>query len=217
MNNYSFIVSAGASPVFNSLEVLRLLGFDIEIALISDRKCEALNTANEKGITNFLYHNSDRHSFSQFASEKINLLNTNLTFSLFSKYIDPKFVKNCINIHPGCLSSRPGLNAINNAFENKDDFLVNTAHFINEEFDKGKPKLINIASIKDLSLNEVKRISFLMKTYLITSIIINDIDQNANFRFIDGATFSIKQIIDFRKHFLNVNKDFPVGLFEKVF
>lgn len=56
-----------------------------------------------------------------------------------------------------------------------------------------------------------------MKTYLITSIIINDIDQNANFRFIDGATFSIKQIIDFRKHFLNVNKDFPVGLFEKVF
>lgn len=83
MNNYSFIVSAGASPVFNSLEVLRLLGFDIEIVLISDRKCEALNTANEKGITNFLYHNSDRHSFSQFASEKINLLNTNLTFSLF--------------------------------------------------------------------------------------------------------------------------------------
>ena len=218
MPKISFLLSAGGAPVFTSLEILKELGIDPCYEIICDRICPALLQARKLKIKNSLYEFNRNISFSKFAKQKIKSFQSNLIFSLFSKHIDIKHVKDCINIHPGCLSSRPGLKAVEQSFVNKDSILITTAHNINEKFDEGKPRLISLATINKLTLNDLNRISYAMKTFLITTIIFKNFSENkSEIRIINGATCSINQIKDFKKIFISVNPDFPKELINRIF
>lgn len=218
MNSYSFIVSAGGAPAFSAIEILRMEGVEIRPLFISDRPCSAIKRCEAEGITAIIHDSESTDTFSSFAAQKISESKSRLSFSLFSKYLDPVALNNCINIHPGCLNSRPGLGALRAATNNKDSVVIATAHYLAEEYDSGKPVLMAAASAIGLDLESVNRVAFAMKTYLILALIYRDADprSKAN-RFIEGATYSVKQIPWFVNRFMESTEDYPPQLLDRIF
>jgi len=49
-----------------------------------------------------------------------------------------KYKNRIVNFHPSLLPKYPGLNAIDRALKKKENFLGNTAHFVDEGIDTGK-------------------------------------------------------------------------------
>lgn len=218
MNSYTFIVSAGGAPAFCAIEILRMEGIEIRPLFISDRRCSAIKRCEAEGFTAMIYRSEPPDSFSSFAAQKINESKSRLSFSLFSKYLDPVVLNDCINIHPGCLNSRPGLGALRAAIKNKDPVIMTSAHCLAEEFDSGKPVLIAAASAIGLDFDSVNRVSFAMKTYLILVLIYRDVLPRGKFnRFVEGATCSVKQIPWFVDRFMETIEDYPPHLFDRIF
>ena len=165
MNTYSFIVSAGGAPAFSAIEILRLEGLDIQPIFLSDRPCSAIRRCEAEGINAMVYDNERLGSFSRFVAQKISESKSRIKFSLFSKYLEPAALHNCVNIHPGCLNSRPGLGALRAAVDARDPVIIATAHYLAEEFDCGNPVMFSAASATGLDLESVNRMSYAMKTY----------------------------------------------------
>lgn len=218
MNTYSFIVSAGGAPAFSAVEILRLEGLDIQPIFLSDRPCSAIKRCEAEGIAAMIHDKGKPDSFSNFAAQKIGESESRLTFSLFSKYLDPAALHNCINIHPGCLNSRPGLGALRAATDERDPVIIATAHYLAEEFDCGKPVMLTAASATGLDLESVNRMAYAMKTYLILALIYRDaVPRVKADRFVEGATYSIRQIPWFANRFLESTEDYPPGLLDRIF
>ena len=217
MNSYSFIVSAGGAPAFSAIEILRMEGVEVKPLFISDRPCLAIKRCEAEGIAAIIHSSESPNAFSSFAAQKISESKSRLSFSLFSKYLDPVVLNNCINIHPGCLNSRSGLGALRAALNNKDPVVIVSAHCLAEEFDSGRPVLMSAASAIGLDLESVNRMAFAMKTYLILALIYRDADprNNAN-RFVKGATYSVRQIPWFLDRFMELTEGYPPHLLDRI-
>lgn len=125
---------------------------DIELTIIADRECGALQYAKENGIQNskIKYNRKYTKELSELLSE----INPDYIITNWHKIIDEctvkKYNKKMINLHYSLLPAFGGvigIKPIEQAFEKKCRFIGSTLHYVNENVDDGE--IIAQASISN--------------------------------------------------------------------
>lgn len=136
---------------------------DIEILVCDNPKAKVLARADKLAIKTFVFNPKDYENKKTYEKEILKRVK-NLDFIFLAGYmriLSKEFLENfegqIINIHPSLLPKYKGTQAIKRAYDNKDDCIGVSIHYVSEEVDGGKI----IAQYKfkvdyDLSLSEIE-------------------------------------------------------------
>ena len=168
-----FLLSAGGSAVFKAIELTEI--DPSRVFIVSDRKCPALISAQEKGFESFLIEHNDVGTFSNELSFLLSEKKVSALLLLYSKMIGPDIYERVktYNVHPSILPSFPGLGAEKQASEYGALFQGASLHKVDEGIDTGQliAQVITPTN-KNSTINIRKKLSYVQKTILTTFFII---------------------------------------------
>ncbi len=161
-----FICSSGGATVN---EILMATKNHFNFIGIVDRECAAIEVFKKHNIKYKLINNRSNQLFSEetqsfFASEGVSLA---LTF--YRRFIEKVLFDRilCINFHPSCLPSYPGLSAVERQFKDKAKTLSSTMHLIDDGVDAGKIiKQVTNKVEQPVNMEDFQKTSFLQISYL---------------------------------------------------
>ena len=167
-----FLLSAGGSAVFKAIELTEI--DPSRVFIVSDRKCPALISAQEKGFDSFLIEHNDVGTFSNELSFLLSEKKVSALLLLYSKMIGPDIYERfkTYNVHPSILPSFPGLGAEKQASEYRALFQGASLHKVDEGIDTGQliAQVITPTN-KNSTVNTRKKLSYVQKTILTTFFI----------------------------------------------
>lgn len=154
---YAVYISGKGTRIRKAIESIDGLSDKIKIVISDDVANLYLESfMKERGIVYYLINYKEielpRSEKNEYLSNRINdLLNEykiDYCFSFGGHILKGKLLEKykwkIINFHPAILPMFPGINAIDNAVANKDRYIGNTAHFIDDGVDTGPIILQNI-------------------------------------------------------------------------
>jgi len=124
----------------NFENIVRTCNQDEVVIMVHNKKeCGAKKRAEKLGIPHVRIKScSEEEMIDLFKAWRVELI----VLAGWMKIISPKlidaFPNKIINIHPSLLPKYKGLNVIERALNNKDEFTGCTVHYVNEELDSGK-------------------------------------------------------------------------------
>lgn len=175
MIRLGLLCSSGGSPVGAALQILRQRGLDIQLAVVTDRPCEAEVLARRLNLSHRRIEFTTREQFSRDAAQWL-YDEQRMDFSclLFSRLVSRELFERapCFNIHPALLPAFPGLRAIDKAFAAGVRFFGATVHRVDDSMDGG-PIVAQIVSpiTSGMDIKAMQRLSFAHKTYLLLVLI----------------------------------------------
>ena len=112
---------------------------EVVVMVHNKKKCGAQKRADRLGIPNcHISSKNEELIIDVMKAWKVDLI----ILAGWMKIITPKlieaFPKRIINVHPSLLPKYKGLNAVEQALDNKDDVTGCTVHFVTEELDSGE-------------------------------------------------------------------------------
>lgn len=167
-----FLLSAGGSAVFKAIEITKI--DPSRLLIVSDRKCEALSSAKERGIEACLIEHNDIDIFSNECAHLLSEKNVKAILLQYSKLVGPAIYDqfSTYNVHPSLLPSFPGLEAEKQALNYGALFQGASLHKVDEGVDTGElVSQIITPTTKATSMKMRKKLSYIHKTILTTYFI----------------------------------------------
>jgi len=159
--NYAIYCSGNATRVIKFYKKYKVADFPLKVIVYDGGNPlieeELKNIFGEK-LINFKHDikftkKQQSDSFSLFLLNQFKSKGIDFVFCFGSKILKKilinQFKNKIINFHPSLLPKYPGLNAIDQAIENNETELGNTAHFIDEGIDTGQIILQSRISSKE--------------------------------------------------------------------
>lgn len=136
---------------------------EIKLLICDNKRAKAIERANKRNIDVFSFDPKDYKSKQVYEKEILSKVE-DVDFIFLAGYmriLSREFLENfsgkVINIHPSLLPKYKGKNAIQRAYENKEEYIGVTIHYVNEEIDGGK--IISQRKLKvdyEKSLDEIE-------------------------------------------------------------
>jgi phosphoribosylglycinamide formyltransferase-1 len=169
------IISSSGGAVFESaFHILRGVGYDVRVAVVTDRACGIEMICANLKIPFLRIEDPRIEEFSAKAAQWLyDVQYVDWTALFFTRLVAKVLYSRapCINFHPSLLPAFPGLGAINCALSSGAKFFGATAHLVDHSIDNGPILAQVIAPIaKNASLDNLGRISFAQKLYLLLVI-----------------------------------------------
>lgn len=168
-----FLLSAGGSAVFKAIELTEI--DPSRVIIVSDRKCPALISAQEKGLETFLVEHNDESTFSSELSFLLSEKKVSALLLHYSKIVGPDIYQRfeTYNVHPSILPSFPGLGAEKQASKYGALFQGASLHKVDGGIDTGQlVAQVITPTNKNSTINTRKKLSYVQKTILTTFFII---------------------------------------------
>tara|TARA_R100000008_G_scaffold77571_1_gene58066 strand:- start:624 stop:1151 length:528 start_codon:yes stop_codon:yes gene_type:complete len=123
---------------------------EVVLMIHNKKECGAAKRANKLGIPHcYISHKNEDQIIQLLTAWRVDLVVLAGWMKVLSSDFIKSFDKKIINIHPSLLPKYKGLNAIERAFENKDDVTGCTVHYVTEELDGGEIIMQEEVSILD--------------------------------------------------------------------
>tara|TARA_R100000742_G_C4254060_1_gene72127 strand:+ start:152 stop:679 length:528 start_codon:yes stop_codon:yes gene_type:complete len=123
---------------------------EVVLMIHNKKECGAAKRANKLGIPHcYISHKHEDQIIQLLTAWRVDLIVLAGWMRVLSSDFIKSFNKKIINIHPSLLPKYKGLNAIERAFENKDDVTGCTVHYVTEELDGGEIIMQEEVSILD--------------------------------------------------------------------
>lgn len=114
------------------------------VLLVCDKQCYAMERARQLGIPSFVLDKSKKRS--EYEQDALKVLDFyGVEFIALAGYMNiigstllDRYEGRIVNIHPSLLPRYRGLRAIERAFENKDEEVGITIHYVDKGIDTGK-------------------------------------------------------------------------------
>lgn len=168
------VCSGGGSVIISAHEIMKDCGFNFSFSIVTDRECGVELAAKKAGLDCRRIVDADRDSFSSRVAEWLyDEQNVQLMCLFFSRLVGEAIYNRglCINFHPSLLPAFPGFGALKAALQAKAKFFGATAHLVDHTIDSGQIIAQTIASLPpDATLQQMERVSFAQKVYLMLSI-----------------------------------------------
>ncbi len=131
----------------------------IELLVVNKKNARVIEKAKKLGI-NYMYNDFKNDNYFEVI-EVIKAINPTYIvlagfMKVLKKYFVNEFKNKIINIHPSKLPAYQGLRAIERAFENGDNEIGVTIHYVDEGVDTGKIITQKCLNIKGLTLLQVE-------------------------------------------------------------
>ena len=148
--NYAIYCSGNAARIIKFYEKYKVADFPLKVIVYDGDNPlieEKLKNIFGKKLINFKHNISltkkqQSDSFSLFLLNQFKSKGIDFVFCFGSKILKKKLINHfknkIINFHPSLLPKYPGFNAIDQAIQNNETELGNTAHFIDEGIDIGQ-------------------------------------------------------------------------------
>lgn len=175
--NYAIYCSGNATRVIKFYKKYNITEFPLKIIVYDGGNLvieeELKNVFGEK-LINFkhditLTKKQQSDSFSSFLLNQFKTKEIDFVFCFGSKILKKKlinqFKNKIINFHPSLLPKYPGLNSIDQAIQNNESELGNTAHYIDEGVDTGQiilqsrinsKEFVNYDTVLDLQIEMLR-------------------------------------------------------------
>ena len=123
---------------------------EVVLMIHNKKECGAAKRANKLGIPHcYISHKNEDQIIQLLTAWRVDLVVLAGWMKVLSSDFIKSFDKKIINIHPSLLPKYKGLNAIERAFENKDNVTGCTVHYVTEELDGGEIIMQEEVSILD--------------------------------------------------------------------
>ena len=145
-------------------------------AVISDRKCGALDVASDYQIQSICYDEKSAHVFSDmlldlFKKEKPDLIVLFYTKILKGSLVD-EFYGKIVNFHPSLLPACPGQRGFEDSVEFGSKFIGSTSHLVIHDVDAGFPiQQAAFPNNPSISLAKRRHIIFLSQCAMLIQLI----------------------------------------------
>lgn len=117
---------------------------DINLLICDNPNAKVIDKAKKYNIEKFIFNPKDYISKKEYEDEILSKVqNIDIIFlagymRIISKNFLEKFNGKIINIHPSLLPKYKGVESIKRAYENKEEYIGVSIHYVNEEIDGGK-------------------------------------------------------------------------------
>lgn len=165
------IVSSGGGVVATAVEILRAVGRNPVVHVVTDRACGMETQAERLGLPHTRIVDADRTAFSARAAQWL-LRDGGCAWTclFFSRLVDATAFapQPCINVHPSLLPSYAGFRAVERLHADGGTVLGATAHLVDASTDGG-PIVAQVAwpVPHECPLEELHRLSFAQKLWLL--------------------------------------------------
>ena len=123
---------------------------EVVLMIHNKKECGAAKRANKLGIPHcYISHKNEDQIIQLLTAWRVDLVVLAGWMIVLSSDFIKSFENKIINIHPSLLPKYKGLNAIERAFENKDNVTGCTVHYVTEELDGGEIIMQEEVSILD--------------------------------------------------------------------
>jgi phosphoribosylglycinamide formyltransferase 1 len=169
------VISTDGSAFRSAFEILKKTRLDTTFFVALDRKTDLIDYCIAEKISFVIFEGLDNENFSAQVSDYFKKSDVTFCLLFFSRLVTKELFEEIesINIHPSLLPKFPGMNAIADFCNSKDDLFGLTAHQVDSGVDTG-PKLLQV-SLKyqgPRSVDLLQPIAYLQKV-LVTLLIID--------------------------------------------
>jgi folate-dependent phosphoribosylglycinamide formyltransferase PurN len=165
------ITSSGGSALATACECLKEAGHPIDIFLVADRECGALDWAQRGGHTYRRIPYARADSFSAASLAYLQDCAVDCVLLLYTRHIDAPLVGALpvYNIHPSLLPAFPGIRAVADAVRAGVRVIGATLHVADLGLDTGSiiGQIATALPVTTAPLARAAKVSFLQKVYLI--------------------------------------------------
>ena len=145
-------------------------------AVITDRKCGALDVASDYFIKSICYEVNSAHVFSEMLLDLFRKENPDLIILFYTKLLKrpliDEFYGRIVNFHPSLLPAFPGLRGFDDSVEFGSKFIGSTSHLVFHDVDAGFPiQQAAFANNPSSSSEERRHIIFLSQCAMLVQLI----------------------------------------------
>ncbi|WFP51672.1 formyltransferase family protein [Methylomonas sp. EFPC3] len=149
---------------------------DRVINVVSDRRCRAIEIAQDFGIPTKIFETKSGRSFSNFLLDEYRLNPPDLYISFYTKIFKGEFLiasKNrVINLHPSILPACRGLDGFGDTINSGSKFIGATIHLIDEGIDTGYPIIQSAIPFNpEKSIAENRHIIFVQQCKMLLQVL----------------------------------------------
>ncbi len=162
MTNKLVVLASGTGSNFEAIAKAckdKKLNAKIELLIVNKQNAKAIDKAKKYGIS-YIYNDFKGENYYEIINVIKEISPTYIVLAGFLKVLKEDFVNTfynkIINIHPSKLPQYKGLNAIKRAYENKDNEIGVTIHYVDEGVDTGKIISQEVVNVEGLNLEQAE-------------------------------------------------------------